>query len=262
MSRWIDANGVSLRYEFSGEGDETIVLVHEAGGSLESWDAVLPFLTHRFRVLRYDQRGFGMSERAKTLDLGQMAADLVSLLESLGVERAHLAGTAVGGSIALAVAAKAPLRVASVTASSPVTGSALPEAGIRGLTARADLVEREGLRPVADGSLARAWPEDLRGDGERFAQYRLRYLANDPQSFAALTRAFLSLDLGHLVPDIGCPATILGCTLDPIKLASECEAFAATLSDGRYVEIESCHFVALANPAEFASAVQTAVAGA
>lgn len=262
MTRWIDANGVSLRYDFSGTGDQTLVLVHEAGGTLESWDAVLPFLTDRFRVLRYDQRGFGMSERTRTLDLDQMAGDLLSLLTELGIERAHLAGTAIGGSIALAVAANQPQRVASVTASSPVTGSALPEAGIKGLLARAEMVEREGLRPIIDSSMARNWPEDLRQDAEAFAQYRLRWLANDPLSIAALSRMFISVDLGPLVPRIACPATIIGCTLDPIKPTSECEGFAASLPNGRYVQVDSCHFVALAHPAEFASAVLGAATAA
>ena len=59
---WIEANGASLRYELSGSGKETLVLVHEAGGCLESYEDALPGLDKEFRVLRYDQRGFGFSE--------------------------------------------------------------------------------------------------------------------------------------------------------------------------------------------------------
>ena len=48
----------SLRYELSGSGKETLVLMHEAGGCLESYEDTLPALEKEFRVLRYDQRGF------------------------------------------------------------------------------------------------------------------------------------------------------------------------------------------------------------
>ena len=59
---WIDVNGAALRYDLSGAGDPTIVLVHEMGGTLDSWDHVLPALSRGRRVLRYDTRGAGQSE--------------------------------------------------------------------------------------------------------------------------------------------------------------------------------------------------------
>ena len=63
--QWIEVNGASLRYELSGGGAQTLVLVHELGGMLESWDAVLPALRQKYGVLRYDQGGFGLSENSR-----------------------------------------------------------------------------------------------------------------------------------------------------------------------------------------------------
>jgi 3-oxoadipate enol-lactonase len=80
---WIEANGASLRYELSGAGKETLVLVHEAGGCLESYEDALPGLEKEFRVLRYDQRGFGFSEKARELTFEGVAADLAALLDAL-----------------------------------------------------------------------------------------------------------------------------------------------------------------------------------
>ena len=62
---FIELNGVALRYDLSGKGDRTLVLVHEMGGSLESWDEVLPRFTDSRRVLRYDTRGAGLSQKAR-----------------------------------------------------------------------------------------------------------------------------------------------------------------------------------------------------
>lgn len=72
---WTETNGVVLRYELSGEGHTPLLLIHELGGSLEFWDPVLPAFQKDFRVLRYDMRGFGMSEKVKTLRLDDMLGD-------------------------------------------------------------------------------------------------------------------------------------------------------------------------------------------
>ncbi len=62
---YIEVNGVGLRHELSGSGAQTIVLVHEMGGTLESWDEVVPRLAGSRRVLRYDTRGAGMSQKVR-----------------------------------------------------------------------------------------------------------------------------------------------------------------------------------------------------
>jgi 3-oxoadipate enol-lactonase len=249
--KWVEANGAALRYDMCGEFGPTVVLVHEAGGSLDSWDAVTELLAPRFRVLRYDQRGFGQSERSRCLTLQGMVADLRALLDAVRVEQpVHVVGTAIGGSIALALAADHPTNVASVVATSPVTG-ALPEAARAALVGRADLVEREGMRSVVDASLLKSFPPELRTDALAFEQYRTRYLANDPCSFAALTRAFLDIDLGPLFPRIACPTLLVGCTRDPVKPAREVERTGRLLPDGSYAELDTGHFAALQAPAEF-----------
>lgn len=252
MSRWIDAADASFRYVLEGDGPRTVVLLHEVGGTLESWDALAALLVPRYRVLRYDQRGFGMSERAATLSLEQMGADVVALMAALGVDRAHLVGTALGGSAALVAAAMEPARVISVTATSPVTGDALPEPARKNLLARADLVEREGIRAIAQVSLDRSYPPEFRTDPDTYDQYRLRYLANDPRSIAALSRAFLTLDLAPHLDAVTCPALIVGCTRDAIKPAAECEAFAARLTQGRFAALDSGHFAGFFSPAPLA----------
>ncbi|MEA2737909.1 MAG: 3-oxoadipate enol-lactonase [Acetobacteraceae bacterium] len=100
---WIEVNGTSLRYDISGSGPTTLVLIHEMGGTLDSWDQVLPALNNGRVVLRYDTRGAGLSEKingAVTWD--QMADDLAALLDALGIAgRVALAGIAVGAAIAV-----------------------------------------------------------------------------------------------------------------------------------------------------------------
>src|SRR6202020_2336427 len=123
---FIELDRIALRYELSGKGDRTLVLVHEMGGSLESWDEVVPRLATSRRILRYDTRGAGLSQKARgELTFGAMAADIAALLDALKITgKVALAGVAVGGAIALQFAAQYPERASAVIVGSPATGIA------------------------------------------------------------------------------------------------------------------------------------------
>ena len=88
---WIEANGASLRYELSGSGQDTLVLVHEAGGCLESSKEAVPGFEKDFRVLRYDHRGFGRSPAPDTTY--SPFRDLIHRLDRAEMDRAHIVGS-------------------------------------------------------------------------------------------------------------------------------------------------------------------------
>ena len=123
---FVELDGVGLRFELSGKGDRTLVLVHEMGGSLESWDEVAPRFAESRRVLRYDTRGAGLSQKVRgDLHIDTMADDIAGLLDHIGIEgKVALAGIAVGGAIALHFAARYPERASAVAVGSPATGVA------------------------------------------------------------------------------------------------------------------------------------------
>jgi pimeloyl-ACP methyl ester carboxylesterase len=249
--QWIEVNGASLRYELSGDGARTLVLVHELGGMLESWDGVLPALTQHYRVLRYDQRGFGLSEKYKgTLTLDLMAEDLAGLLDGLGLAApCHVAGMALGGGIALGFAARYPQKMARLVVSSPAVGSS--DASRPGTLARADAVERDGMRSVCAASLARSYPDILRGDAARFETYRLRWLANATDGFAAINRMLAGMDMAADYAKITCPTLVIAAEHDMLRPPAVIEPIADAIPDARYVETESGHFMAVQTPELF-----------
>ena len=179
---WIEANGASLRYELSGSGKETLVLVHEAGGCLESFEDALPGLEKEFRVLRYDQRGFGFSEKVRELTFETVVSDLAGLLDALKITApVHVVGCAMGSDFSVGFAARHPGRVAKLAIASPMIGS---NAGRSGPSVeRAALVEREGIRAAMKASHDRSYPEHFRAlDPERFKRYQARWVCNTPAS--------------------------------------------------------------------------------
>src|ERR1700730_15813339 len=100
---FVELDGATLRYDLSGKGDRTLVLVHEMGGAVESWEDVVPRFAETRRVLRYDTRGAGLSQKVRgELGIDAMADDIAALLDRVGIAGpVALAGIAGGGAIAL-----------------------------------------------------------------------------------------------------------------------------------------------------------------
>ncbi len=248
--QWMETNGIVLRYDVSGSGSQPLLLIHELGGSLEFWDPVLPGLQQDFHVLRFDLRGFGMSEKVKTLHLDDIIGDIVGLLDALAItEPCHVIGPALGGGIALAFAGQHPERVRRLAVSSPATGA--PPARRAQSLERAETVVRSGMRASVEQSLDRSYPERLRDNRERFEQYRRRWLANDPESFAAINRMLTEMDLTPLYGRITCPTLVIGCAYDSIRPPQEVEAISRQIPGAEYVVAESGHFMPHQTPELF-----------
>ena len=251
---WIEINGVVLRYELSGAGSVPLLLIHELGGSLESWDPVLAVFQKHFRVLRYDLRGFGMSEKVKTLRLDNLLSDIEGLLDALAlVEPCHMVGPALGAGIALAFAAQYPARVRRLALSSPAT--CVPQERRAQMLLRAETVQREGMRTVVEQSLARSYPERFRSNQVRFEQYRQRWLANDPEGFAAISRMLAEMDLTQQYARIVCPTLLIGCTYDSLRPPHDVARIAQQIAGARYVEAASGHFMPHQSPELFLETV-------
>src|SRR5262245_10340480 len=104
--------GGEVVYDVTGKG-ETVVFLHGAFMDRGSWDEQMPVFTPKFRVVRYDIRPFGESNRVDKPY--SVPDDLLRLLDHLQVTRAHLVGHSFGGGAALDFALLHPERVASLT---------------------------------------------------------------------------------------------------------------------------------------------------
>ena len=251
---FIEANGISLRYDVQGAG-RPLVLIHEMGGTLESWDLVVPLLASKRRVIRYDTRGAGFSEKIRgTLKIDTMTDDLIALLDALRIkEKVALAGTAVGGAIALHTAYRFPQRVAAAIVTSPATSIAA--ANRDAVLARVAKFESEGVRTVFDATAANGYPEELRGDEGRFAGFRARWLANDPASFAAIYRMLADMDLTPEFSAIKSPVLVIGGEFDRGRPPAVVELTAKAIPGAQYKVLPTGHYAALQTPELIASTI-------
>lgn len=118
----LDVEGESLWYEDIGDGP-ALVLCHGLGGNGAVWYRQVPVFARDFRVVVWDQRGFGRStNRHGRAGPVAAAADLGALLDHLEIARTHLVGQSMGGWAVLGAALARPDRVASLTFSATTGG--------------------------------------------------------------------------------------------------------------------------------------------
>ncbi len=104
---------------------DTLVLLHAAHGCARRFYAWIPHLAREFRVVGPDLRGHGESEvpgRSSALDFDRLVADVIELIDHLGCERVHLAGSSAGAMIAMRAAMEHPHRVRSLASFAATAG--------------------------------------------------------------------------------------------------------------------------------------------
>jgi 3-oxoadipate enol-lactonase len=106
-----NVNGVRLYYKIQGQG-EALVLIPGMGANHTSWFRQLPAFTKHFRVITFDPRSIGRSERPQQpYGFKALADDVVGLMDYLGIRKAHILGQSLGGLVAQEVAIDYPERV-------------------------------------------------------------------------------------------------------------------------------------------------------
>ncbi len=138
-----DINGFPAHYLTRGEGPD-VILIHGLSGDLASWHpVVVARLAEHHRVTMIDLRGHGRSGMpASGYTTRDLASDLASLMDQVGIRRAHLVGHSFGGAVALHAAVLYPDRV---------SGLVVADARIRGLQ------ETSGVQQWAHWDRVREW---------------------------------------------------------------------------------------------------------
>lgn len=243
---WLDVNGVSLRYELLGEGAETLVMIHEIGGSLDSWDGLVRQLSQRFRILRYDQRGSGLSEKVRqSFTLDDLVDDLEALLARLEIgPTIHFVATAFGAAQAVVAATRRHRRIGSMVLCSPALD--VDESRSAFMQSRADRAAAEGMRAVLPITLERAYPEQARKDNAAYLRYRGRYLANDAHCFALTNKGLANVV--DRVGSIDCPILIAAGRHDVVRPPEKVAPLAKLAKLGRYKIVDAAHFIPVQAP--------------
>jgi pimeloyl-ACP methyl ester carboxylesterase len=252
----VDAGAVHLRAVRAGSG-QTVVLLHGYGESLLAWRALFDELTPHADVLALDLRGFGLSDKPPTgYATDTLAADVIGVLESLGIERAVLVGHSLGGAIAAAAAARSPERVSGLILIAPAVVGARWEAGWEAAATRlrAAVAEYERLRPHFFPPRDPEWLREARAEDSRYR------LDADEAYRVALQAVLREFDFAHLTAEragrLTMPTWVLWGELDPLFPVSEGRRLAASLPSARFrVLTRSWHRPHVERPSDVAALV-------
>jgi 3-oxoadipate enol-lactonase len=251
-----DIRGTWINYTMSGpDGAPAVVLLHELGGSVASWQGVIERLEARMRVVAYDQRGAGGSQQVREpFTFDDHLNDLTGLLDVLDLTAPlHVVGVASGAALALMLAATRPDRVASLVLCSPAVDVSAERRDY--LQERSDLAVRDGMAAVVDATLARSYPAVVIEDRAAFERYRAGFLDNDPRCYGWANMAFADSNVGRHVAAVRCPSLVLAGKHDLLRPPDDVRALADRLAGSRYEILDAGHLMSVQAPAALASRI-------
>jgi pimeloyl-ACP methyl ester carboxylesterase len=220
MAQMIDIGDATLWTEVTGEGDP-VLQIHGSGFGHFNFTPVTPILAERFKVIDYDQRGYGASDHTdQEYSIESWADDAVKLLDALGVEKAHVHGTSMGGMVAQALAGKYPERVQSV-----VINCSAAKLGRNGRLVFKNWIDIASMDPAGPGSrilaeliswqcFSPAYFESPEAEGAIDSVQQILTDSNTLPVFVKACQAMIDMDLRDWVRKITAPALVLGGDVD------------------------------------------------
>ncbi len=204
-----------IAWEVNGDGTP-LLLIQGLGYGRWGWDPIVPGLAERHRVLSFDNRGIGESDKPEgPYSARQMADDALQVLDEAGIGRAHVLGASLGGMIAQELVVAHPERVDRLVLCCTTAGGPdavpMPEVTTRLFQEAAELDPAVALRRFVENALGTDPPSELVDD------LYARRLANPPDPVGWQAQAAAGLTFaGVAVETISAPTLVLHGTEDNV----------------------------------------------
>ena len=208
----VRANGINVYYESQGEG-EPLILIAGLGATHHLWELQVPSFARRYRVVTFDNRGAGDSDKpSDPYSIALFADDTAALMDALGIDRAHVYGQSMGGMIAQEFALRHPRRLRCLvlgctTFGGPNSVLPSPEAAAL-LSGMPNLPEEQAVDRVLElfysPRYRREHAEEAR---ERIQSYFP--LRTPPDAYGRQLMACLTFDAYDRLPQIAAPTLVI-----------------------------------------------------
>lgn len=253
----IQTPGGTFRVAIDGPADAPVlVFSNSLGTTLEMWDAQAAHFAKDHRVVRYDTRGHGgstVSPGPYGFDL--LGADVLAILDALGIARAHFCGISMGGFTGLWLGVHAPRRLNHLV----VANSAARIGTADGWTTRAALVREKGTAAMAElaaSSPSRWFTEDCVAAQPALVQRAQGWIAGiAPEGYAACCEALAQGDLRTDIARITVPTLLIAGSADPVTTVADAQTMQAAIAGAQLAEVPASHLSNLEAPAAFDAAL-------
>jgi pimeloyl-ACP methyl ester carboxylesterase len=215
----VKVNGIEIYYEIHGQGDP-LVLIMGLRRNVEWWYCQIPTLSKHFKVLAFDNRGAGRSEKPKTdYSIRLFVDDSAELMQSLNIKRAHVLGISMGGYIAQELAINHPDRVRSLILGCTSAGGErvvlMSPERLKKFTANEGLSPEEILKKDMDIYFSDRFIEGHPEKIKEFIEISLRYY-QPPDAFERQFAACLKHDTVNRLNHITMATLIMSGDDDPL----------------------------------------------
>jgi 3-oxoadipate enol-lactonase len=214
-----------------------------------------------FRVIRYDQRGHGASPVPDgPYSMDDLGGDLIALLDTLAIERAHVVGLSLGGMTGMWAAIHAPERLASLTLCCTSAKLGPPQNWID----RAKAVREKGTGSIAESVVSR-WltPSYIETSPGRTAFLRDMVTATPDEGYAGCCGAIERMDLVGELPGITAPTLVIAGSEDPATPPGHAEVIAGAVPGARLELVEgAAHLGSFQRPDVFTDLILGQLKGA
>lgn len=242
---------IIAHYHIEGpESAPVVVLSNSLGTSLALWDHQADALRGKYRVLRYDTRGHGLSDApdagAAGYTMDMLADDAAALLQALGLARVHFCGLSIGGMLGQRLAAKAPALLASL-----ILVDTAQQMSQQVWDERLAAVRRSGVEVTADATMERWFTKSFRArEAATVAGIRNMYARTPAAGYLGCGLAIRNMDLRPDAAKIACPTLILVGEEDSATPVAAARGLNASIKGSKLSVIpEAAHLVAVEQPA-------------
>lgn len=230
---------IALHHEQQGHG-VPLLLIHGLGSCGLDWEYQVPVFATSFRVITVDLRGHGLSPKpAGPYSISAMAADVLALLDQLGIAAAHVVGLSMGGAVAFQIAADAPQRLLSMTIvnSGPhMVLTTLKQKLAIGI--RIPIVKWLGLPKMGKIISKKLYPDPAHQHLRDTFVERLSH--NDKAAYIASLKALIGWSVQARLGTMHCPTLVITADQDysPVSLK---EAYVALMPNARLAVVPNSH---------------------
>ena len=229
-----------IHYELSGDPSHPpLVLSNSLGANLSMWDAQTLSFEKRFHLLRYDMRGHRESSSPPPpYSVAELAGDLLSLTDFVGMDRFHLCGLSVGGMIGMTLALQAPARLKKLV----LCNTAVKIGTHDSWNARIETVRTKGMHEVAKTTPARWFTPAFQSSSPAVVAATLGILESlDPEGYIGGCCAVRDFDAREEIAKIRVPTMVISGTHDPVTTPADGHFLADHIPGARYVELNAAH---------------------
>ena len=236
----VKVGDINIYYEIHGEG-EPLVMINGAGGTVEWIRRLIPIYSREYRLLLFDNRGAGQSDKPDmAYTTAMMADDLAGLLDAIGIASAHVRGVSFGGMIAQEFALRHPKRVRSLILL--VTSSGGPHSIIgpsAGLAKAQQMPPKEATEALLRCFITEEFVEKNPKLFQQLVAFALEHPI-DPGSLAKHADAIKRHDTYDRLPEITVPTLVIAGDADRVIPVENARILASRIPDAELVILKEC----------------------